>query len=285
MNKQPSLLIDSICILIILFLLFSLLKYMLLRYTSFTFPKIKTVLSIFIVIFLVIFLTMNKNAQILLPFRALISQSAKQASPSAANVSTLYRVKRIIDGDTIELTSGEKLRYIGINTPESVDPRKPVQCFAHQASEQNKKLVEGKLVRLEKDISDKDKYGRLLRYVYVDNIFVNDYLVKEGYALASSYPPDIKYQKVFQFSQQEAINNNKGLWKTCPINESKLLNALPCTIKGNITSQFEKIYHTPECPNYSRISIDLAKGEQYFCSELEASQSGYRKAQNCVSKK
>jgi micrococcal nuclease len=118
----------------------------------------------------------------------------------------------VIDGDTIVLDTGEKVRYTGVDTPETVDPRKPVQCFGKEASDKNKELVEGKEVKLVKDISDKDKYGRLLRYVYVGDKFVNDSLVKDGFAHSSSYPPDIKYQEQFRKSEEEARNNKIGLW-------------------------------------------------------------------------
>lgn len=129
----------------------------------------------------------------------------------------LYLVKRVIDGDTIELDNGDKVRYIGINTPETVDPRKPVECFGKEASAKNKELVEWKLVRLEKDVSDKDQYGRLLRYVYVTDIFVNDQLVHDGYAQVSTFPPDVKYKDLFLASQTYARENNLGLWKSCPV--------------------------------------------------------------------
>ena len=78
-----------------------------------------------------------------------------------------------MDGDTIELSNGEKVRYIGINTPETKDPRKIVECFGKESYEYNKKLVEGKEVALEKDVSDKDKYGRLLRYVWIEEKMIN----------------------------------------------------------------------------------------------------------------
>jgi len=118
----------------------------------------------------------------------------------------------VIDGDTIVLDTGEKVRYTGVDTPETVDPRKPVQCFGKEASDKNKELVAGKEVKLVKDISDKDKYGRLLRYVYVGDKFINDSLVKDGFAHSSSYPPDIKYQEQFRKSEEEAKNNKIGLW-------------------------------------------------------------------------
>lgn len=125
-------------------------------------------------------------------------------------------VKRVVDGDTLELADGRKVRYIGINTPESVDPRRAPQCFGKEASLKNKELVEGKTVTLEKDVSEKDKYGRLLRYVYVGNIFINDFLVREGYAYAATYPPDLRYQQEFQEAQVQARTQNRGLWAGCP---------------------------------------------------------------------
>ncbi len=127
------------------------------------------------------------------------------------------KVVRVIDGDTIEIEGKIKVRYIGINTPELHDPRRPVECFAQAAADENKKLVEGKTVSLEKDVSEVDKYKRLLRYVYVDNIFINDYLVRQGFAQVSTFPPDVKYVSQFLEAQKEAKENNRGLWKECPI--------------------------------------------------------------------
>src|SRR3990172_7201954 len=91
------------------------------------------------------------------------------------------KVTRVIDGDTIELGDGRRVRYIGIDTPETVDPRKPVECFGKEAAAKNRELVDGKMVEMEKDASETDKYGRLLRYIYVpstssglgDNLWIN----------------------------------------------------------------------------------------------------------------
>ena len=127
----------------------------------------------------------------------------------------LYKVTRVIDGDTIEIEGGKRVRYIGINTPETVDPRKKVECFGREASNKNKEFVEGQIVRFEKDISETDKYGRLLRYVYVDNQFINLELVKNGYAYSSTFPPDVKYQKVFLDAETTAREKNLGLWSSC----------------------------------------------------------------------
>ena len=128
----------------------------------------------------------------------------------------LFKVIAVTDGDTIKLENGEVVRYIGIDTPETIHPSRPVQCFGKEASDRNKELVEGKLVKLEKDIRDKDKYGRLLRYVWVGELFVNDYLARQGYAYAHTFPPNVKHSEQFVQAQQEARKNNRGLWAGCP---------------------------------------------------------------------
>jgi micrococcal nuclease len=127
-------------------------------------------------------------------------------------------VKRVIDGDTIELVNGQYVRYIGINTPELKDKRENLKFFAQKAYEVNKNLVLNKKVKLVKDVSQTDHYGRLLRYVFVDDIFVNLYLVKQGYAYAVSYPPDVKYQDLLKESQIKAKKEKRGLWGNSYIN-------------------------------------------------------------------
>ncbi len=124
-------------------------------------------------------------------------------------------VTRVVDGDTIEVEIDGmeyKVRYIGIDTPETVDPRRPVGYFGKEASAKNKELVDGKIVRLEKDINETDKYGRLLRYVYVGETMINRELVRLGYAKASTYPPDVKYSSLFMQAEREARENKVGLW-------------------------------------------------------------------------
>lgn len=130
------------------------------------------------------------------------------------------QVIKVVDGDTFEITGGVKVRLIGVNTPETVDPRRPAQCFGKEASNFTKHLLEGQSVRLEKDVSQTDKYGRLLRYVYVKNVdgtetFVNLKLVAEGYAESSSFPPDVKHQNDFLEAQNKAVLDQKGLWGAC----------------------------------------------------------------------
>lgn len=129
-------------------------------------------------------------------------------------------VIKVVDGDTIEIDSGQTVRLIGIDTPETVDPRRPVGCFGKEASNETKNLINGKVVILQKDVSDKDKYRRLLRYVFlpINNdqiLFVNDYLVREGFAKVLTYPPDVKYNEQFRQAEREARETKKGLWGKC----------------------------------------------------------------------
>lgn len=129
-----------------------------------------------------------------------------------------FKVVRVIDGDTIEIEGGERVRYIGIDAPETVDPEKPVECFGKEATGKNKELVEGRTVRLEKDTTERDKYNRLLRYIYIGNNFINLELVRLGFARSATYPPDTKYQKEITAAQQEAEKSKSGLWTACPDN-------------------------------------------------------------------
>jgi micrococcal nuclease len=104
------------------------------------------------------------------------------------------------------------VRYIGIDTPETVHPTIPDEPIGKEASDMNRRPVEGKRVRLEKDVSETDQYGRLLRYIYVNDMFVNAELVRLGYVQVTTYPPDVKYQELFLELQREAQMANRGLW-------------------------------------------------------------------------
>ena len=118
-------------------------------------------------------------------------------------------VVRVIDGDTIIIDTGQRVRYIGIDTPE-VYPQQ--EAYGREAWQTNRRLVEGKKVHLERDVSQTDKYGRLLRYVYVDGVFVNAELVRQGLAEAKAYPPDIKYQDILEQLEKEARQARRGMW-------------------------------------------------------------------------
>jgi micrococcal nuclease len=115
-------------------------------------------------------------------------------------------VGSIIDGDTIELTDGRTVRYLGIDTPETDEP------YYTEATEKNRELVEGKVVELQCGHRDTDEYGRLLRYVYVDGVFVNAELVAQGYAMAYIFDPDDRYSQVLVQLEQYAKLRGRGLW-------------------------------------------------------------------------
>ena len=125
-------------------------------------------------------------------------------------------VLRVIDGDTVELEDGRVVRYLGIDTPETVHPEKPIECYGPESTERNRELVEGKVVDLQSDVIDKDSYGRLLRYVFEGGTFVNGVLVWEGYAYAKSYGEELRlYQTLVQL-QRSSEELGAGLWSQCP---------------------------------------------------------------------
>lgn len=130
------------------------------------------------------------------------------------------KVIKVIDGDTFDLYTKngvKRVRLIGINTPETLDPRKDIECFGPEASKKLKEILEGKIVKIEGDDSqnDLDKFGRLLRYVYLNNENINHKMVKEGFAFEYTYKKKYKFQKEFKESQFIAKKNNLGLWKSC----------------------------------------------------------------------
>ncbi len=132
--------------------------------------------------------------------------------------SATVQVVRIIRGDTIEVCCvfGDrvKVRYIGVDTPETHHPMKGVEPYGMEAAEANRKLVDGKTVRLEFDVQQLDKYSRTLAYVYLeDGTFVNAWLVEHGYAMVMTVPPYVKYQDLFLRLQREAREAGRGLWE------------------------------------------------------------------------
>ncbi len=150
------------------------------------------------------------------------SQPVTQAgSPAGLQEAT---ISRVVDGDTFDVSYGgavQRVRIIGVDTPETVHPRKPVQCFGREASAKTKALLAeaGNRVYLEKDVSETDRYSRLLRYAWIDlagkRLLLNEVLVSEGYAQVSTYPPDVKYQDRFLAAQRAAREGQRGLWYAC----------------------------------------------------------------------
>jgi|SRR3989344_3708624 len=174
---------------------------------------------------------MSRKITILLVGLALLvigTYAQKQADKSRpkSNIQYDYAIKaqegvpikvvQAIDGDTVELINGQRLRYVGIDTPEEFDERKPVQCFAHKAAEKNRELVSGHMVTFHKDVTATDMYGRLLGYVYLeDGTFVNLEMVKQGFAFSYVYPPDVAKTEIFRKAETEARTQKLGLWNAC----------------------------------------------------------------------
>jgi micrococcal nuclease len=124
------------------------------------------------------------------------------------NVNKKYDnfVVKVVDGDTIKLASGREIRLLGIDTPEKGQP------YYNEAKDFLERLILGKKVRLEKDVTNKDKYGRYLRYVFLKNIFVNVELVRKGYARVIVRFPDVKYLDYLMKVQKKAMEKRLGIW-------------------------------------------------------------------------
>jgi micrococcal nuclease len=213
-------------------------------------------------------------------------------------------VSRVVDGDTVELSDGSKVRFVGVNTPESTTTTEP---YGKESSNYTKSQLTGKTVYLEKDVSQTDKYGRLLRYVWLSTPkeindseirtkMFNAILVQNGYAEVSTYPPDVKYQEHFTKYNSESRNTSKGLWAinhngttkgdvsgnsttstipnhSNPNSTNSNISSGHGLIKGNISSSVEKIYHVPGGKFY-----DKTIPEQWFNTDEEAQAAGYRKS-------
>ncbi|MGD6793385.1 thermonuclease family protein [Metabacillus indicus] len=198
-------------------------------------------------------------------------------------------VVKVIDGDTVKvMTEGreETLRLLLVDTPETVHPNKPVQPFGPEASRFAKDTLSGKKVELELDVGERDKYGRLLVYLHVDGKMFNEMLIEKGFArVGYVYAPNTKHVDRFYELQKQAQQSEIGIWsienyaaEDEGFRELQEKEEAPaeskdesCSIKGNISSSGEKIYHLPEGQYY-----DVTKEEALFCSEKEAVQAGYR---------
>ena len=176
---------------------------------------------------------------------------------------------RVVDGDTIVLDGNEKVRLIGVNTSETKDPREPVQYFGQEAYEFTKGLVEGKKVRLEFDQNRKDKYGRTLAYVYLeDGTFLNAEIIKQGYGFAyTKYP--FKYLEEFKQYERKAKESERGLWS---LKEEKKPEVSEDTIV--YITRTGKKYHTGDCRYLSKSKIPITL--------KEAIQIGYTPCSVCA---
>jgi micrococcal nuclease len=197
------------------------------------------------------------------------------------------KVINVIDGDTIEVNLNgkfEKVRYLMVDTPEmeAKDPNP-----GRLAKEFNTKMVGGKTVFLVSDTSNRDDFGRLLRFVIVDGVIVNYELVEQGLATTFIRPPDELCSTEFIQAMLDAFQGRIGIWQSVrdTVNSSNnncpngcLRQVTDCTIKGNISFEGDKIYHTKGSSDYSDVQITTSKGERWFCTIEEAIANGWRPA-------
>ncbi|OCA83722.1 thermonuclease family protein [Pseudobacillus wudalianchiensis] len=195
----------------------------------------------------------------------------------------------VVDGDTfdVKLSNGkkERVRMTLVDTPETKHPRLGVQPFGPEASAFTKKLLTGQDVALEMDVQERDRYGRVLAYVWLDGQLVNEQLIAKGLARVAIFPPNTKYVDRFEQVQQKAREQRLGIWSVEDYVTDRGYNAEPskkeesaspagdCQIKGNISSSGERIYHVPGNQSY-----EITKPEQMFCTKEEAEAAGFRAA-------
>ncbi len=181
-----------------------------------------------------------------------------------------YAVLRVIDGDTIEVEGLGTVRYIGVDTPETKHPQKPVERMGKEAHEANRRLVEGKRVSLEFDAERRDRYGRIPAYVYVGTTFVNAWLVEAGYAQVMTVPPNVRYAEVFVELQREAREAKRGLWAE--------EEETPEPGQGYWASRKSDKFHYPWC----RWAKEIAPENLIvFESREEAAEAGYVACKVC----
>ncbi len=230
---------------------------------------------------------MKKNIRIFLSFLLLLITAVFAVHSTSKTGTVSAFVQKVVDGDTLKvLMDGreETVRLIGIDTPESVHPDKSRNTeWGKRASEFTKGRLEGKMIRLEFDVQERDKYGRLLAYVYTDEGLFNEVLVREGWAKVSTYPPNVKYVERFKIAEKEAQKKNLGIWSaeeppSVEANKGFTEEKTSRKIKGNINKRGHKIYHCPGQKHYEQTVIDESKGERWFDTEEEAQAAGWRKA-------
>ena len=189
--------------------------------------------------------------------------------PATVLATPLFRVQKVIDGDTIVLADGRRVRYIGINAPELGNESAPAEGFGPEARDFNRKLVGRAKVRLEFDLERHDQYGRVLAYVFMpDDTFVNAELVKSGNAYCLFRRPNTKYDSLLLHLQREAMAKKAGMWKKYPNEEGPFL--------GNRNS---RRFHQMTCPFGGNTA---AKNRTIFKTSYDAYLSGYSPCKRCL---
>lgn len=181
-------------------------------------------------------------------------------------------VTEVADGDTFQLKSGKRVRLMGVDAPEIE------RCAGPEAKNRLSELILGKNIELKEEVIE--AYGRTMALVYQGSTLINKVMLEEGWGR-----PD--YRKNSQrdiLTTAYHLGKDKvlGLWSFCLVTNPAPLAANPCNIKGNIDSAtYEKFYHLPNCSHYKQTILNLAYGDQWFCSEKEAKKAGFQKSSSC----
>lgn len=202
-------------------------------------------------------------------FSGFNAKSAFSYQETAMDKQKLFKVIKVVDGDTITVNvrgKNESVRLLGIDTPETVDPRKPVQCFGKAASDRMKFFVLGKYVKLVDDPTqgNRDKYKRLLRFVYLPDskaTFVNGEMVKQGFAFSYKQYPT-KFLDKFNAFEKYARENNLGLWGSCPLNTPKS-TIKPIIINPPVQSGTSNVSGDKDCTDFAT----HAQAQTFFISQ------------------
>ncbi len=232
----------------------------------------------------------------LLASSGLIGYQIIKTKDYSGQPDNLHKVLRVLDGDTFEIAGAKEedgvvtVRILNISAPEKNE------CYFAEATQALNDLILDKEVRLERDSSGTDRFGRLLRHVFLpsniekeDDIMLSKYMIDNGFAVALPTPPDFRYKDYLSNAEGKAKQYKKGAWGTCeklPKDFKGTIDAQPdnsdCIIKGNIsTIDAGNLYFLPDCPSYSSVKIDPKKGEAYFCTEAEAQSAGFTKSPSC----
>ena len=202
----------------------------------------------------------------------------------------LYKIVKVIDGDTVTVeinSSKETIRLIGINTPETVDPRKPVECFGIEASNKAKEILTGKSVRLEADsiVGERGKYGRLLRYIFLeDGTNFNKMMISEGYAYEYTYNSPYKYQDEFKQAEKEAREVERGLWAD-GVCESGALPTATNNSSAVHTTTTTAIPATPAATDNTTINTECScASNTYNCGDFQTHQEAQNLYNCCLQK-
>lgn len=230
----------------------------------------------------------NKNEVVGIDTSTAKTNEVPVSTQQKSDQSPLYSVVSVVDGDTVKLSidgTTQTIRLIGLDTPETVDPRKPVQCFGKEASNKAKELLTGRSVRLEVDASQGtlDKYGRTLGYIFRDDgLFYNKYMIEQGFAHEYTYNIPYKYQSEFKAAEKSARENQRGLWSpdtcngdtTSASGSSETQNDPTTTSSGGkfyTSSYYSSKYYYPEpCDGWKSLSKTYLKSFDSLEALLEA---------------